>query len=234
MRVFPILWTHPAVKGITMWGYRPGHWRTAQGAPLAYANGAEKAALVWLRQYVQNTTLPISLISFDAKRNGDKVALNWRTALEINNDRFVIERSRDGRTFIPILTLRANANGAGAYTAVDDRPAEGINFYKLIQYDKDGRRTEQGVRAVNMGDKDFYVQVYPNPASGYFIIRTQPDAFNKGVITITDQFGRTLKTVALAASGVQTMQTADLASGTYFIRINSNGISVINKVIISK
>ncbi|GGG49823.1 endo-1,4-beta-xylanase [Hymenobacter glacieicola] len=56
-RVFPALWTHPAVKGITLWGYRPGHWRTAQGAFLANADNTERSALVWLRSYVQATVL---------------------------------------------------------------------------------------------------------------------------------------------------------------------------------
>jgi endo-1,4-beta-xylanase len=56
-RLFPTLWTHPNVRGITMWGYRPGHWRTAQGAYIANADNTERSALVWLRQYVQSTTL---------------------------------------------------------------------------------------------------------------------------------------------------------------------------------
>ena len=56
-RVFPVFWTHPAVRGITMWGYRPGHWRTAQGAYLANADNTERSALVWLRSYVQSTAL---------------------------------------------------------------------------------------------------------------------------------------------------------------------------------
>jgi endo-1,4-beta-xylanase len=29
-RIFPVFWEHPGVAGVTLWGYRPGHWRTAQ------------------------------------------------------------------------------------------------------------------------------------------------------------------------------------------------------------
>jgi GH35 family endo-1,4-beta-xylanase len=54
-RLFPLLWQHPAVRGFTFWGYRPGMWRTQQGAFLAYENGAERKALVWLRQYLDQT-----------------------------------------------------------------------------------------------------------------------------------------------------------------------------------
>lgn len=53
-RIFPIFWEHPAVKGITLWGFRPGHWRTAQGAYLVLDNGAERPAMVWLQNYVQD------------------------------------------------------------------------------------------------------------------------------------------------------------------------------------
>jgi endo-1,4-beta-xylanase len=51
-RVFPVFWEHPAVKGITLWGFRPGHWRTAQGAYLVLDNGAERPAMKWLQAYV--------------------------------------------------------------------------------------------------------------------------------------------------------------------------------------
>ncbi len=53
-RVFPVFWEHPAVKGITLWGFRIGHWRTAQGAYLVLQNGAERPAMKWLQAYVQD------------------------------------------------------------------------------------------------------------------------------------------------------------------------------------
>ncbi len=53
-RVFPIFWEHPAVAGVTLWGYLPGMWRTAHGGYLAYSNGAERPALAWLKSYVGN------------------------------------------------------------------------------------------------------------------------------------------------------------------------------------
>jgi endo-1,4-beta-xylanase len=52
-RVFPVFWEHPAVKGITMWGYRTGLWREKEGANLLRKDGSERPALIWLRQYLQ-------------------------------------------------------------------------------------------------------------------------------------------------------------------------------------
>jgi endo-1,4-beta-xylanase len=53
-RLFPAFWEHPNIMGITLWGYREGHWRTQQQAPLVHANGAEKPALRWLKGYLRN------------------------------------------------------------------------------------------------------------------------------------------------------------------------------------
>lgn len=60
-RIFPTFWEHPSVSGITLWGYRPGMWRTAQGAYLVLANGAERPAMLWLKDYLQNTATPVIL-----------------------------------------------------------------------------------------------------------------------------------------------------------------------------
>jgi endo-1,4-beta-xylanase len=53
-RIFPIFWEHPGVKGITLWGFRPGHWRSAQGAYIVLDNGAERPSMVWLQNYVRD------------------------------------------------------------------------------------------------------------------------------------------------------------------------------------
>jgi endo-1,4-beta-xylanase len=55
-RIFPVFWEHPAVQGITLWGFRPGLWRTQQMAYLIGQDGVtERPALEWLRSYVAGT-----------------------------------------------------------------------------------------------------------------------------------------------------------------------------------
>lgn len=52
--VFPAFWTHEAVKGVTLWGYRSGMWRTAQKAYLFNpADSSPRPAYTWLRNYVE-------------------------------------------------------------------------------------------------------------------------------------------------------------------------------------
>jgi hypothetical protein len=54
-RIFPVFWEHPAIRGITLWGFRPSLWRNAQGAYLVRGDGTERPALRWLQQYVRTT-----------------------------------------------------------------------------------------------------------------------------------------------------------------------------------
>jgi endo-1,4-beta-xylanase len=57
-RVFPLFWEHPAVKGVTLWGFRPGLWRDKQKANLVRQDGSERPALIWLRGYVRGIDGP--------------------------------------------------------------------------------------------------------------------------------------------------------------------------------
>jgi endo-1,4-beta-xylanase len=57
-RVFPVFWEHPGVRGITLWGFRPGLWRDKEGAYLVRKDGSERPALVWLRDYVHGKSRP--------------------------------------------------------------------------------------------------------------------------------------------------------------------------------
>ena len=51
-RVFPVLWEHPAVAGVTLWGYRAGQiWK--QNAYLVDWFEEERPALQWLRRYLE-------------------------------------------------------------------------------------------------------------------------------------------------------------------------------------
>ncbi|HEX3124094.1 MAG TPA: endo-1,4-beta-xylanase, partial [Rhodanobacteraceae bacterium] len=59
-RVFPMFWEHPAVQGVTLWGFRPGLWRDKQRAYLVRKDGSERPALMWLRGYVLGGTGPVA------------------------------------------------------------------------------------------------------------------------------------------------------------------------------
>ena len=52
-KVFPILWEHPGVKGITFWGYLEGRiWQST--CYLVRSTGSARPALLWMAQYVKD------------------------------------------------------------------------------------------------------------------------------------------------------------------------------------
>lgn len=52
---FPVYWEHPAVAGVTLWGYISGAtWRTGTG--IMSSSGTEKPAFTWLKNYVSGRT----------------------------------------------------------------------------------------------------------------------------------------------------------------------------------
>ncbi len=55
-RIFPIYWDHPSVIGVTLWGYRTGHWRSNNAAYIMdICSGAPRPAMDYL-----NTTIRAS------------------------------------------------------------------------------------------------------------------------------------------------------------------------------
>jgi hypothetical protein len=50
---FPVYWNHPAVAGITLWGYVEGAtW--AAGTGILNSNGTERSAMTWLKSYMES------------------------------------------------------------------------------------------------------------------------------------------------------------------------------------
>jgi len=51
--LFPILWQHSAVRGVTLWGYKQNHtWKP--DTYLLRADGSERPALAWLKEYLSH------------------------------------------------------------------------------------------------------------------------------------------------------------------------------------
>lgn len=100
----------------------------------------------------QSVALPIELLTFDVKPYNNNVKLNWKTASEINNDYFLVERSTDGNTFKTI----AKVDGAGnsthliSYYLIDQEFEKTINYYRLIQTDFNGSQTNSEVLSIDM------------------------------------------------------------------------------------
>jgi len=77
---FPAYWEHPAVAGITLWGYVEGStW--AAGTGLLNADGTERQALTWLKSYISG--LPSVGYPFGAISSANGIAPVSATGIRI-------------------------------------------------------------------------------------------------------------------------------------------------------
>lgn len=186
------------------------------------------------------TILPITLLKFTAKANGNRSVLDWITSSETNNKEFLVQRSSDGFNFENIATIPAagNTTNTKEYSLVDRNPKFGINYYRLQQIDFDGKsafsRTELVVfnKESNVNGE---ITVYPNPVDDQTLNIIMPfEKDEKVFITLTDMLGKTLFTDTITYNGnLHTIHT-NFASGVYLLSITSATNTYHKKVIYSQ
>lgn len=112
------------------------------------------------------TPLPISLESFSGKVERGAAYLQWTTVSELNNDFFTLERSSNGKNFLPVGD---NVKGAGTtqvrqhYDVVDPFVPYGKIYYRLKQTDFDGQYTYSSVIMLENKPKELKLEAVPNP-----------------------------------------------------------------------
>jgi len=159
--------------------------------------------------------LPVDLIAFSAENYRNfKVKLAWKTAKELNNDYFSIERSDTGKNWIEIgqITGAGTIDSEQSYLFYDENPLEGLNYYRLKQLDFDGTFTYSSIELVWLNIKDKVTKVYPNPVANMLNI----DADFKAIqaVNIHDSNGRFLATYSS-----NRIDFEDYHSGVYYIQI---------------
>jgi hypothetical protein len=188
------------------------------------------------------TPLPISLINFDAKKNGNTAALSWSTFTETNNDFFTIERTLDGVNFTEIDKVKGagNHNGILNYSTIDRNPANGKNYYRLKQTDFDGKFEYsklvllefEGIKSQKS------ISLYPNPSNGNNVNVSISGVHNKSLIILrlSNSTGAEVYNSNLTAASdfanVQ-LQTSELANGMYYLQIIIDGEIINQKVVVS-
>ena len=175
-------------------------------------------------------TLPVRLMNFTAKANGNLALLNWQTASELNNDKFEIERSTNATDFIKIGEVKGNGTlqKISAYNFLDRTPANGANYYRLKQVDFNGKFELSDAKAVNFNLATAAFSIYPNPATDVLTIELKTSTISS--LDVYDFSGKYLFNQVLSDK-VNTVNIEKLATGIYFFKVNSSEVSSINKII---
>lgn len=173
-------------------------------------------------------TLPLTLLSFSARLNGQKsVNLEWSTASEVNINRFELETSTDGETWYKINEQLSSAvtNGGAAYHYTDYRPALGINYYRLHIVENDHTHSYSRMEVVNTVTSSGHWSIYPNPAEDNINIEWTSINEDLAYLQLSDVLGRTLipnKAVEITAGvNLIPLNISSLTPGTYILQITT-------------
>jgi hypothetical protein len=184
---------------------------------------------------LDESLLPVELLSFEANVVGKKVFLDWETASEFNNDRFEVERSTDIITWEHL----GSVTGAGttsiktSYQFVDNSPLIGVSYYRLKQVDFDGSEEYSPIKQVEFKE-DLSVQKvnwHPNPSKGELIIIPNEEI---NWVVLTDMSGRAVMTLNYNTVSQRSISLGDLPSGIYLISFISDRVLQTDKLVIQK
>lgn len=176
--------------------------------------------------------LPISLLSFDVRKEGNDAAiLEWVTAQEENNSHFLIERSADGRNYEILGRVESQSETNHNtplyhYNFIDHQPLAGNNYYRLKQLDHSGVFSYSPVRRVWFG-ADKGIKVYPNPTQAVVFIAGLEGNYN---IHLYNAMGSLVLSAQSAGDKTQ-ISLEHLASGTYTLYIDGAEERQVYKIV---
>ena len=180
--------------------------------------------------------LPVELLNFNAIPRAKSILIEWETELELNTDRFEIERSLDGRNFNKIGVINSQGEGSGisSYSMNDKTPNAGMNYYRLRILDNDGAFEYSPVEAVRF-EADSKLMIYPNPVQDLLNIQGDDFSSEEGTLEVFDKNGQRLYHGIIAfQSGnfqIETDKINVLNHGTYFLRVTQASQSSVLKFI---
>lgn len=171
--------------------------------------------------------LPVTLVDFIAKIEGNGVILQWQTANETNNKGFIVYRKGDVGEFISLSEINADNSstvGYQRYQFADPKPLNGNNYYKLVQVDKDGEPTDLGTRALSFSLSTLSIQLYPNPTTSKVFLNEEVE----GSFVLFNNIGQKIAngTLAQLRSG---WDISSLQKGIYYFSINGNSYKILKQ-----
>lgn len=160
-----------------------------------------------------NSVLPVELVSFSANVSNNSVTLNWKTATELNNAGFEVQRKQVLGQQLSICNSEWNVlsfvNGNGttseshSYSFSDNELSTGKYMYRLKQIDFDGTVTYSNE-----------VEVYVGLPQTFSLEQNYPNPFSKGGST---SGGNPTTKIKYAVSSVQNIDVIDVSLKIYDI-----------------
>jgi hypothetical protein len=176
---------------------------------------------------------PTTLFLFSVEKQNKDALLKWST-IGINTNRFIIERSWDATNFVDIGTVNAlpNPNIVQSYSFVDKlsniaKWPSNKTHYRVRSINTDNTFLRTNILFLNWDNAVVPISVTPNPFISTININTLDKILNVSLVSYNGQ-------IVFSSNNVQSNYLFIpnfIANGTYFLRINTDKGSYVEKVI---
>ena len=184
---------------------------------------------------INGSPLPVKLSNIRAFEKQQGIQIDWTAYQEDNLNRYQVERSADGQSFMPIGEVAArNLVIESNYSFFDANPLPGVNFYRLKNIDMDGKSGYSNVVKVNLDKNIKGFTLYPNPVRNA-VVSFQSSDLSKGnySVNIFNANGQQVYAQRFNHSGGSVNQTiqlpAGVRSGMYTMQLNNGTMKVMSK-----
>lgn len=175
--------------------------------------------------WTNSLVLPVSVINFSGGYQSGNVLLNWKTSCESNSSHFSIERSSDGISYKAIGKIKGagNCSTITTYQFVDENPAYGKNYYRLVAVDYDGKSKNHGVVLIRNQSDNFTTGIYPNPSSGSSITLKGGIILMGKLYTLLDMNGKIVGNGIISGSS-QSINISSFSKGNYILKLSDGQV----------
>jgi hypothetical protein len=176
--------------------------------------------------FLVTTVLSLTGLELEASNQGAGNILNWFTMSEQNASHFEIEKSGNGIQFSKLGQAQAAGNSTtkSFYRFIDKAPFDGVNYYRIKAFNKDGSFEYSNIATVLNNMHDQQLKIYPNPAKQMINIATGND--KDQIVQLFGGAGQLISTRAFKGSDVK-LDITILSPGKYYVRI-SDGATIMN------
>lgn len=168
--------------------------------------------------YTITSTVPITIIDFKVRKEGEISLLQWKTAQADNFSHFEVERAGVDGNFVnigqvnyPALDDRSNEKD---FSFVDPTPLDGDNYYRLKLIDLDNSFEFSDIKTINFNAAS--LEVFPNPVAKGNSLQVKTNKV-LGKIQIVDANGKLVRQVN-HSGGELNIQTENMVTGMYYIK----------------
>ena len=158
----------------------------------------------------------INYANIKATVNGKDVLVDWNVESEREIDRYEIERSTDGESFIFLTykTMAVNTRLTNLYSWVDINPGSGVYYYRVKGIDKSGAFSYSDVVKVNLMSPKSSLYVFPNPVShGNIGLQFNSQAAGKYGVRLLNALGQVVLSKQLVHAGGTASHNIAYATG---------------------